>query len=280
MKLLKLYLPVICLLIGVIAFSQPSPGAKKGFFSKVNVNLGAGLANYYGDLTQNAHYFYHSSFVVSAGVSYPIIRHLNARFDLAYMKVGAQDRWNSRPELRNRNLGFRTYIWDASIAAEYEFRDLTRKKLSPYVFIGFGAFYFNPYTRDANGYKQFLQPLGTEGQGLTAYPDRKFYKRVQTEIPFGWGLKYRCKKVTWAMEFKYRHTSTDYIDDVSLSGYPDKALLDARNPRTATLTYRGNEVGAGPYPAPNSKLNRGNPKKKDSFYTMELKVAFPLAKNR
>ncbi len=274
MKLLKLYLPVICLLIGVMAFGQRSRGAKKSFWSKINVTAAAGLANYYGDLTQNAHWFNQSSFALSGGVSYPIIPHINARADLSFMKLQAADNKNSRLGLLQRNLNFKSYVWDFTAAIEVDMRNMAKRKFSPYAFVGFGAFYFNPYTTDANGYRQFLQYLGTEGQGLAAYPDRKFYHRLQTEIPFGGGLKWRCKKVTMAIEFKYRKTHTDYLDDVSTT-YATKAALDARNPRSAMLAYRGDQVGAGPYPT-NPNLRRGNDKKNDAFYTTQFKVMFRL----
>jgi hypothetical protein len=274
-KSIKFFLPVTCLLLSAVAFAQPTPGYERtGFFSKLKINAGAGISNYYGDLTENAHWFNQSSFAVSLGLHYPIINHINARFDVSYLKVQGDDAKNTKSMYTERNLNFRSFIWDASLAVEFDAVNFFKNRFGPYAFVGFGAFYFNPYSRDANGYKQFLQPLGTEGQGLDAYPDRKMYNRLQTMVPFGGGLKWKCKKVMLALEFKYRKLHTDYLDDVSTDKYPDKALLDARNPRTAMFTWRS--PSGLPYPSSTSKLPRGNPKKNDTYYTTEIKVAFQL----
>lgn len=257
------------------AYQKFSGHGKKGCLtSKMNVSLSAGIANYYGDLTENFHLFNQSSYSLGVGVTYPVIPHVNLRADLAFMQVGAKDSKNKRADLQARNLSFKSAIWDLSLALELDALNMEKHKFSPYIFGGFGAFYFNPYAKDATGHKVFLQYLGTEGQGLAAYPDRKFYKRVEFEIPFGGGLKWKAtKNVTLQLEFKYRKTNTDYIDDVSRSGYASKTLLDARDPRSAMMAWRGGEVGAGPYPT-NPNLNRGNPKNKDAFYTTQFKVTF------
>ncbi len=276
MRSIKLFLTATAILAGTIAIGQKAPKKTKGFWAKSQVNLAAGFSNYYGDLTQSFHIFNQCGYGLAAGLNYRIIPHLNARADIGFSKIHAKDSKNSRIDLQQRNLSFKSFIWDFSAAVEYDVLNLNNYKVTPYVFAGFGAFYFNPYTKDANGYKQFLQYLGTEGQGLAMYPDRKFYKRVQFEVPMGGGIKWAVsKKVNLAVEYKYRHTNTDYLDDVSRLGYPNKAALDARNPRTATLTWRGGEVGSGPYPT-GTLLNRGNPKKNDVFYTTQIKVQIHL----
>jgi len=72
------------------------------------------------------------------------------------------------------------------------------------------------------------------------------------------------------LDLCYVFTGTDHLDDVSMNGYPDPTTL---SPETKAFTGRG----AGPYPT-NLKLARGNPDKKDGFYTTELKVGFALGK--
>jgi len=253
---------------------------KTGFLNKIKLNVGLGTGNYYGDLKENFHLFNQVGYSVLLGLSTKIIPRVNARVDMMTYKVGAKDSRNSRVDLQQRNLSFKSMVYSLDVITEFEILDMRKVRFTPYVFAGFGAFYFNPYTEDANGYKQYLQPLGTEGQGLTKYPDRKFYKRIATSVPLGGGLKYlsSTKRFTVAFEYKYRRTNTDYIDDVSRLGYPDKAALDARNPRTATLTWRGSEVGSGPYPPTNTMLNRGNPKKNDALYSFQLKFIGGLGK--
>ena len=294
MKLIKhCLLALIVILAGSFANAQMSnnagalnpelqntqnPPRGGGLISKMRIGLSAGIANYYGDLMQNFSMYNQSSFASGLGFSYRVFSHLNARVDLACLKVRGNDGKNTRADLRARNLSFKTVIWDLSVAAEYEVLNIDNHKFTPYLFAGFGAFYFNPYANDRYGYKQFLQPLGTEGQGLTAYPDRHKYKRVEFEIPLGGGVKWAVnKRLTIQAEYSFRHTNTDYIDDVSRLSYPDKALLDASNPRIAKLTWRGDEVGGQAYPT-NPGLNRGNPKKNDVFYSTQLKFVYKLTR--
>ena len=294
MKFFRHVLLVIVLLTGLAAqaqlinnisalspgsdFSQKNHGA---FRSKLSVSIAAGLSNYLGDLREHANLFRESSFALSAGLSYRVFPHLHARVDLSVMKLQASDSKNSRIDLNQRNLSFKSAVWDLALSAEYDIRNLDNHKFTPYLFAGVGAFYFNPYTIDRFGNKIFLQPLGTEGQGLALYPERKYYKRVALEVPLGGGIKWAVsKKLTLGLEFKYRHTNTDYIDDVSLLGYPNKAALDARDPGTALLTWRGDEYNGVPYPVFSPGTNRGSPNKSwganDAFYTTQFKLIFKL----
>jgi len=272
MRSLKLLLIVTFIMIGQAGFCQFE---KTTFLNRLKLNIGLGSGNYYGDLKENFHLFNQVGYSALIGVSTRIIPRFNVRADVMMYKIRASDSRNSRVDLQQRNLSFKSMVYSLDIIPEFEILDLRKGGFTPYFFVGFGAFYFNPYTKDANGYKQFLQPLGTEGQGLTKYPDRKIYKRIQTSIPLGGGLKFKTKHTVLAFEYKYRRTNTDYIDDVSRLGYPDKAALDARNPLTATLTWRGSEVGAGPYPT-GTTLNRGNPKKNDALYSFQFKVIVGL----
>jgi hypothetical protein len=45
--------------------------------------------------------------------------------------------------------------------------------ITPFLFGGIAVFKFNPTTEAADGNTYELQPLGTEGQGTTEYPDMK-----------------------------------------------------------------------------------------------------------
>ena len=64
---------------------------------------------------------------------------------------------------------------------------------SPYVFTGISMFSFNPQAKHGDTWFE-LQPLGTEGQGTIAYPDKKKYSLTQLCIPFGTGIKYDLSK--------------------------------------------------------------------------------------
>ena len=249
------------------------------FKKKKSITVGMGTANYLGDLTENSKPFNQSAFSFSAGYLYGFRRNLYIRADLSAMRLKADDSKNAGAMYKARNLSFKTAVYELSVALEYEFMNIDKHKYSPYVFAGIGAFSFNPFTTDRNGIKRILQPLGTEGQGLPQYPQK--YKRTQISIPFGGGFKYVANRnITLQLDVKYRFTNTDYLDDVSASKYPLKADLDSRDLLTATLTYRGDEVGAGGYPPSTTSITRGNPSKKDGFYTVQFKAQFNLGTNK
>lgn len=276
MKNFKLYILSFGLLIALNSNAQKSPenlnGAKR---SKFSVHVGAGLAAYHGDLMQSdANMFKQSSYSFSAGTSYAFTKKISARFDIGIQKLQAADSKNSGDQYKARNLSFKSNVVDISLSAEYSILDLKHYMVTPYISAGVGIMFFNPYASDASGNKQYLRELGTEGQGLAAYPDRKMYKKSAIEFPLGFGVKYPInQQLMLLLDFNYRVTGTDYLDDVSINGYPDKALLDARNPITAKFTWRGNEVGGEAYPK-NLALPRGHSNNKDGYITTQLKVAY------
>lgn len=236
--------------------------------SKISITGGIGIANYVGDLIKTNTAFQQSSYSISAGLNYAIIDHLNARFDIGFHQVQGYDSkaGGAHPE---RNLSFKSKILEFSLAAEYTLLNMDKYRFSPYLFAGIGFFNFNPRAYFGSGGTHGLRELGTEGQGLAGYPG--LYSKMAVEYPLGLGFKYAInKKIMLLGEFNYRASGTDYLDDVS-TYYPDKTLLDARNPSTSKFTYRG--VGA--YPK-NPALKRGDASNKDGYYTTQLKIAYKL----
>lgn len=272
---------LIIILLFFTCFTLPesnAQGIQDPAKSSLDLTAAAGISNYYGDLTENAHLFNQSSYALTLGTAYNFKRKFNVRADLSILQLQAKDSKNKRIDLQARNLNFKSNVWELNAGIGYDFRDIrTKYKFTPYVYAGFGIFHFNPFTTDRFGDKQYLQPLGTEGQGIAAYPDRKSYKLTEFEWLAGLGVKYVYNEnIVLQFEFRYRYTNTDYIDDVSRSSYPDKALLEQKNINLPKLTYRGDELpGGAPYPT-NPGLNRGYPKKNDVFYTTQLKIAYRL----
>ena len=83
-----------------------------------------------------------------------------------------------------------------------------------------------------------LQPLGTEGQGTTAYPDRKKYSRTQIAIPMGGGVKISLNdNLNIAFSFSARKTYTDYLDDVSTTYPGTPTEFGASNIEMSDPTY-------------------------------------------
>ena len=242
--------------------------------SKISVSAGAGIANYFGDLLQYNRFLSQPGFAASAGVSYAFAKQFSTSIDVGFQQVKAADRNNKGTQYKERNLSFKSNIFDVSASASFNLLNMNKYTFSPYISAGVGVLFFNPYANDPSGKKQYLRELGTEGQGLAGKPG--LYSKTSVIVPVGFGFKYAAgKKIILQLDFSYRFTGTDYLDDVSNNSYPDKALLDARNPTTAKFTWRGNEVGGEPYPK-NLALPRGNPDDKDGYYTTRFKVAFNL----
>jgi Domain of unknown function (DUF6089) len=188
-----------------------------------------------------------------------------------------------------RNLSFRSTVLEAYFAAEIsptvffeQYEDL-KGKFRPYGVIGIGAFKFNPKTlyNDPSGrsYWVELQPLHTEGQGFTEYPDRKNYSLTQLEIPMGIGFKYYLKENMYVgLEVLHRKTFTDYIDDVS-TNYIDPIYFDTYlTPKQATIARRVyyKEDLVDPTTSPFLNEQRGDPTQNDAFFSTILRFGWRL----
>ena len=246
----------------------------------ISATFGAGTSSYFGDLVEKNKFMRQPSYSFSGGFSYNHNQHFNLRLEFAISKIQASDSKNKRADLKARNLNFKSNIFDANFIVDYNLLAMTEsRKFTPYVFLGVGFCHFNPYTTDRSGNKVFLQPLGTEGQGLSAYPDRKPYSRTAAQMPFGVGIKYALSsRLLLQLEYKYRYVVSDYLDDVSNAGYPNQTILAVGNPNLPLLTYRGDELPGGASYPKGSGLNRGNPNNRDSYYSLQFKIAYTLSK--
>lgn len=150
-------------------------------------------------------------------------------FTLGYLK-GYDSKSKVAAQLE-RNLNFESWIYDFAITGEFNFFKYAPGDMShpitPFIFGGIAIFKFNPTTKAADGNKYELQPLGTEGQGTTFYPDRKKYSLTTASIPFGIGVKANISKTfSVGIEWGMRYAFTDYLDDVS-GTYADPNVIQA-----------------------------------------------------
>lgn len=228
----------------------------------------AGLANYQGDLQARAITMKNAKFLGSLGAHYDLTEHITARTYLSFSSLAADDK-NGTAKMRERNLNFASNLFEWELSAQYNILNLNYNWCTPYLFAGIGVFNFKPYTYLADGTKVLLQPLSTEGQSLPG--GAKPYKLMQLNIPIGLGALYAINEdIRVGLEFGYRKTFTDYIDDVSGSYYDEGALFAAKGQTAVEVAYRGDEVGMGPYPP--DKTARGSAKYKDGYYYAALTV--------
>lgn len=241
--------------------------------------LSAGAAHYFGDLNTRAGInrpkpalgaFYRKQFG----------NYIGLRLAAHYAQLGYSDIYSKNQFQQTRNLSFNTNIWEISAQGDFNFFKFvpgTQYSFTPYITLGVGLFSYDPYAF-LKGEKQFLRPLGTEGQ-TTAYLGRKEYGNTSYCIPFGVGVKYNIsQKVNISFEVTNRFTGTDYLDDVSTtfagkSNFPDVNGV----PTTAGLLQdRSYEID------PNFTLGiqgrqRGFSKQKDQYIIAEVGISFNLS---
>jgi len=189
----------------------------------------------------------------------------------------------------NRNLNFKTNIYELNLNVEasllsqkeggiYRLKGVKRLssfEASLYAFAGIGVFHFNPKGKiDGKWYE--LQPLGTEGQGIS--PARAKYKRTQVCIPLGIGGRYFFNR-RWGLgiEMGVRKTFTDYIDDVSKTYYENGAIAQVNGQIAAQLADPSLGLVAG---QTTEGQERGNPSYKDSYMFAIFSVHYKIRTGR
>lgn len=209
--------------------------------SELGVMLGG--MYYIGDLNRFGHF---KGTQPAAGLIYRYNVHsrLSVRANFAYGNVIGDDAWAKDPLLTNRNLNFKSDIFELAAGVEFHYmpfqlgskrsRGGSKKyRGTAYLLAQIAMFRMNPKTMH-NGEWIFLQPLGTEGQG-TALSKRGHYGLFQMSIPLGLGLKLSLgRRAALGIEYGIRKTFTDYLDDVGADSYVDPVELAATNGPLAT----------------------------------------------
>ena len=259
-KLFTLFLPLV-----FSAFAR----------SQVQIGVFGGVSNYLGDMTDKL--YQNPGVALGFNVGYQFSSRVNLRAGFTYGKVSGADSLSSQEDIQLRNLHFQSNITEFSVVGEINTLNLNLKRWSPYVFGGVAVFHFNPYTFEQQGLKVYLQPLGTEGQGLPGYPQSKLYSRTQIAMPFGGGVKYNITdNLRIALEIGLRKLFTDYLDDVSGNYADPNELLAARGQQAVDLSYREDELPFGDPAYPLKGETRGSSKYKDYYYFTGLHLSFIL----
>jgi hypothetical protein len=233
-----------------------------------------GIAAYRGDLTQSAIPVKTIGPAFALNLKYDLGDMIVFRGGAAYGKISAYDKDNKKESVRARNLSFHTVIWEANLCAEVNILDPEAYYSYPYVFLGIGAFRFDPYAYDNNNQKTYLRQLHTEGQGLPQYPDKKMYSKTQLCVPFGGGWKVRLnKQYAISFELGVRFLFTDYLDDVSGTYPSETVLLTTVNPKSVEMSFRQT-------PHPGEGQVRGNPETKDMYVFSGVKLTYTLSKSK
>ncbi len=238
------------------------------------------------------------------GMRYFLMERLAIQTTFAANIISGYDELTNEFYRQDRNLHFRSPIYELSVRLEYKIRKekaghrydlrgvrgLRASKFVAYAFVGLGGFYFNPKAKIEDTWVA-LQPIGTEGQNFME--TRKPYSRISVSIPLGIQFKYLANRY-WAFSFEIgpRILFTDYVDDVSTTyvnpdlvaeydnTVPDNVARYASDPRySAELDINGLHTNAnGNYSFYNSQ--RGDPYDNDSYIFAMLTVHYKLKAKR
>jgi Domain of unknown function (DUF6089) len=244
------------------------------------IGISAGTSQYFGDLNPNPR-FNTPNFATSIFFRKNFGEYVALRFAGTYTFLAYSDRLNSYNEVMyRRNLSFNTNIWEGTVQGDFNFFRYVpgseTHRFTPYITLGVGVFTYNPYTY-YQGQKVYLRPLGTEGQGSEAYPNRKEYGSMAVCFPVGVGVKYSLnRQFNIGFEVLYRFTTTDYIDDVSSTYAPNAQLHYLPNGQPTAwyaLEDRSYETGT---PIGIQGRQRGFTNQPDSYLTAQLTFSVNL----
>ncbi|MEY3398523.1 MAG: hypothetical protein RL220_1117 [Bacteroidota bacterium] len=271
-----------------------------------HIEAGIGTTNFLGDLggkdaigTNDLRDLEWSQFHLAGYIGYRYVFHkyIYGRLNFAAGKVTGDDKLTKEPFRMNRNLNFKSAIYEVDLMAEFQVRLSDKKghqhKLNrvdatsgPWrirasylsVFGGIGVFNFNP-KGNLNGEWVRLHPLRTEGQGLPNGPEE--YKLWQINIPVGLNLMFRMdRQWMFGIEAMHRYTFTDYIDDVSteyynpydIALYNDQGMGDIAaylsNPSLGVANGGLSDVVTAP------GQQRGDKKDNDGYFYVTFKVDY------
>ncbi|MCU0403172.1 MAG: DUF6089 family protein [Chitinophagaceae bacterium] len=257
----------------------------KAQFREANVlegefGVAVGAAHYFGDLNTRAS-LNRPKLSVSALFRKQFGDYIALRVQGTFAQLGYSDIYSENEAQKLRNLSFNTNIAELALLGDFNFfRFIPGDKdfrFTPYTTLGMGFFTYDPYAF-LNGDKYYLRPLGTEGQGSAAFPDRKEYGTMAFVFPLGIGIKYNLTpKTNVTLELLHRFTTTDYLDDVSTT----YAGLDAFEPLpngdmspAMLLQDRSYEVTAVPIGIKGRQ--RGISTRKDQYVTLSLGITINL----
>ncbi len=168
------------------------------------------------------------------GARYNFNHRLAARASLNYGRLVAYDKDSGNTFEQRRNLNFVSDVFDFTGQFEFNFlpyyHGSPKYFFTPYAFVGFSAFHFNPQGVTPDGQTIKLQRLGTEGQ---AVGDE--YHRVSVALAYGVGVRWDLTyELSMDASLSLRNTATDYLDDVSTT-YPDPEQLRRLRPNSPAV---------------------------------------------
>ena len=226
-----------CILICCVFFGLNFYAQRATRLSRTEFGFLVGGMYYIGDLNPSQQF---KNTQLAGGLMYRFNIHsrLSFRGNFIYGNIKGDDYQSTSKLLKNRNLNFSSSIIELAGGVEFNYLPFEighdRYKGSAYLLTQIGFFHMNPMT-NFDGDKIELQPLGTEGQGTTL-SSHKYYSLTQLCVPLGAGVRMSLgERVSLNVEFGFRKTFTDYLDDVHSDTYVDPVKLESQNGSTSAI---------------------------------------------
>jgi len=253
------------------------------------IEFGIGASNYNGDLGGNdgdaKQYSFKDTEISQTklgfylGYRYNFGQYLAVRPQIFYGKVSGNDNKTKNPERSYRNLAFTSSIFEFAVLGEFHILRASRgqryfrkgvigaagNRYAASIHLGAGFFYYNPKYGSVA-----LRQLSTEGQGLENGP--KPYKKFAISWPIGFNVGYQLNKdLKLGLDFTYRFTNTDYIDDVGGTYYDKETIREKKGDLAAEMSNRTD----GSYPGSTvSGSPRGGSKSNDSYFLLSINITY------
>ena len=257
-----------------------------------NYGLAVGSAHYFGDLGGSSAFapwkatdVRGSRMALSGFVEFPAEGRWQVHTGLSFAQLVGDDRFADSPTRIARNLHFRSSVWEASARGQYKFWDRPRHwnrtaGSRGYVFLGIGAFTYNPKARLRNDWNDIVNPIWYSLRNLKTEGQEKPYGWVALSLPMGFGFDWNLTG-GWQVGFEvnWRYTSTDYLDDVSgtyanpeaLSEFAELFSSQANAYSIAVAGPQGGSIENHQYAAGGTP--RGNPDSRDGFGTVQFTLS-------
>jgi len=262
-------------LLLIIAFAFSFSAKAQQFKPNTEIGLLLGTSYYLGDLNTT-----HFNQPLAAG-GLIIRKNIDRRFaykaEVMYLNIKSDERKSEDPIAKNRGLHFKSPVYELSGQIEFNFLPFQPENplhtWTPFIYTGISIFHYSPKAENKDGEWIDLQPLGTEGQGTTLFPDKKKYSLMQYSIAMGGGFKIAVNpSFNIILEYGARKTFTDYLDDVSTT-YAGE-IGDYPREMTQETIYMSDPLGTH-----SKNMERGNPDKKDWYAFAGITLSFRLSNN-
>jgi hypothetical protein len=242
----------------ILAVTAASHVCGQSYYTTTEFGISGGASQYFGDLNENYGF---KTITPAGGIFFRkrMSSYIALKVVADYTKVSYDDKYNSDPYERLRNLNFTSPVAELAVQAEFNFFKFVTGdplyRFTPYLTGGIGVVYYNPYTT-YDGNKYYLMPLGTEGQNVGMGSK---YSNFTACFPIGAGVKFWIKSgINMSIEIADRLTLTDHMDDVStvyagINNFPPNSVAALLQDRSAGQVFgaggkqRGNTASSDQY---------------------------------